>query len=81
MDKGIDTVIQTGRTLRRAEEALMNLPSHGYRQSPLEPEDENEALEASETPPADVDDDILTRKKQLERQDLRPWKSRSCNGS
>ena len=57
MDKGIETFIQPGRKrLRKAEEAFRKFTSHGYRQIPLEPVGENEALEASATPRAEVDE-------------------------
>ena len=36
----------------------MQVTSHGYRQIPLEAADENEALEAPETPTAGVDEDM-----------------------
>ena len=59
MHKGIETFTQPGRKLlRKAEEALMQVTSHGYRQIPLEAADENEALEAPETPAAGVDEDM-----------------------
>ena len=35
----------------------MKPTSRGYRQIPLEPVDENSALEAPGTPPAEVDED------------------------
>ena len=50
VDSFVETFIHPGKKdCRSAEEALMQLTSHGYRQIPLELVDENEALEASET--------------------------------
>ena len=48
---------QVRKRLRNAEEeAFRKFTSHGYRQIPLELVDENEALEASATPRAEVDE-------------------------
>ena len=53
----IETFVEPSRKLhRRADEAIMNLARQGHRKILLEAEDENETLEASETPPAEVDD-------------------------
>ena len=55
IEKDIGTFFQPSRKLScRAEEELMTSTSRGYRQIPLEPVDENEALEVAKTPPPAV---------------------------
>ena len=57
MNKSLETCIQAGKKLlRRAEEALMKLTSHGYRQVPLKLVNGNDALTALDTTPAKVKD-------------------------
>ena len=76
IDQGIETFIQPGRKLLcRAEEALMKLTSHGYR--PTDLVDQNEALEVSETPPAEFDDPIKkenSSRSQTTEVQILPWR-------
>ena len=59
MDKSIETFIAPGRKLfRRAEESLMKLTSHWYRQIPVANVDENAALVTSQTPLAGTSEDL-----------------------
>ena len=62
----------------RSREALRKLTGHGFSQILPESVHGNDALEASETPPAEVDEDI---EKVKVVQDLRQWKSQSYRGS
>ena len=69
---GIETFVEPSWKLHRsADEAIMNFARQGHRKIPLEALHENEALEASETPPAEVVDHT---EKSTGRPDIREWK-------
>ena len=77
IDKGIETFIHPGKKFHcRIDETFMKSPSRVCRKIPLELVDENEAVKATETPLAEVDEDMASKC----RQDLRQWKSRPCHG-
>ena len=57
MDEGLETFVQPRSSCAERKKHSLNERVVGYRQIPLEPVDENGALEASETSPTDVDGD------------------------